>query len=224
MLWVGTIKIHHTALFLLLFHLSIVVCYLFPPFSYPFRLFFFLIFSVSDVYVLDISLFCWFPAYKTHLRILFSMLVSSPCFFPLLAVLSLLFHCVYWGLYARDGVGSSSLKILGEFLQQPLTDAASAPEQNKWLGDDGDGCGCCRSSVISGFDGHGQHCAWFCMCVRVKYVVTWFLSLHTDIRDSETTVQLPFCLLFLSHFLFVSREITVLCQFSGVPPDAHIAG
>lgn len=33
----------------------------------------------------------------------------------LLAVLSLLFHCVYWGLYARDGVGNSSLKILGEF-------------------------------------------------------------------------------------------------------------
>lgn len=33
-----------------------------------------------------------------------------------LAVLSLLFHCVYWGLYARDGVGNGSLKILGEFL------------------------------------------------------------------------------------------------------------
>lgn len=29
-------------------------------------------------------------------------------------VLSLLFHCVYWGLYARDGVGNNSLKILGE--------------------------------------------------------------------------------------------------------------
>lgn len=59
--------------------------------------------------------------------VFFSLLLSP----PLLAVLSLLFHCVYWGLYARDGVGSSSLKILGEFLQQPLTDAASAPEQNK---------------------------------------------------------------------------------------------
>lgn len=32
-----------------------------------------------------------------------------------LSVLSLLFHCVYWGLYAREGVGNSSLKILGEF-------------------------------------------------------------------------------------------------------------
>uniref|UniRef100_A0A8D3CJZ2 Transmembrane protein 145 n=1 Tax=Scophthalmus maximus TaxID=52904 RepID=A0A8D3CJZ2_SCOMX len=31
-------------------------------------------------------------------------------------VLSLLFHCVYWGLYARDGVGNGSLKILGKLL------------------------------------------------------------------------------------------------------------
>ncbi|KAF7227071.1 transcript variant X1 [Nothobranchius furzeri] len=31
-------------------------------------------------------------------------------------VLSLLFHCVYWGLYARDGVGNFSLKILGKLL------------------------------------------------------------------------------------------------------------
>uniref|UniRef100_A0A3Q4MVC6 Transmembrane protein 145 n=1 Tax=Neolamprologus brichardi TaxID=32507 RepID=A0A3Q4MVC6_NEOBR len=30
-------------------------------------------------------------------------------------VLSLLFHCVYWGLYAREGVGNGSLKILGDF-------------------------------------------------------------------------------------------------------------
>uniref|UniRef100_A0A671M1P0 Transmembrane protein 145-like n=1 Tax=Sinocyclocheilus anshuiensis TaxID=1608454 RepID=A0A671M1P0_9TELE len=29
-------------------------------------------------------------------------------------VLSLLFFCIYWGLYARDGVGNGSLKILGE--------------------------------------------------------------------------------------------------------------
>uniref|UniRef100_A0A3Q3ECX5 Transmembrane protein 145 n=1 Tax=Labrus bergylta TaxID=56723 RepID=A0A3Q3ECX5_9LABR len=31
-------------------------------------------------------------------------------------VFSLLFHCVYWGLYARDGVGNGSLKILGKLL------------------------------------------------------------------------------------------------------------
>uniref|UniRef100_A0A3B3TXA5 Transmembrane protein 145 n=1 Tax=Poecilia latipinna TaxID=48699 RepID=A0A3B3TXA5_9TELE len=31
-------------------------------------------------------------------------------------VLSLMFHCVYWGLYARDGVGNGSLKILGKLL------------------------------------------------------------------------------------------------------------
>ncbi|GLD72112.1 transmembrane protein 145, partial [Lates japonicus] len=31
-------------------------------------------------------------------------------------VLSLLFHCVYWGLYAGDGVGNGSLKILGKLL------------------------------------------------------------------------------------------------------------
>ncbi|KAM3873276.1 transmembrane protein 145 [Diretmus argenteus] len=32
-------------------------------------------------------------------------------------VLSLLFHCIYWGLYARDGVdGNGSLKILGKLL------------------------------------------------------------------------------------------------------------
>uniref|UniRef100_A0A8C5DKQ7 Intimal thickness related receptor IRP domain-containing protein n=1 Tax=Gouania willdenowi TaxID=441366 RepID=A0A8C5DKQ7_GOUWI len=33
-----------------------------------------------------------------------------------LEVLSLLFHCVYWGLYATDGVGTGSLKLLGKFL------------------------------------------------------------------------------------------------------------
>uniref|UniRef100_A0A6Q2YZ65 Intimal thickness related receptor IRP domain-containing protein n=1 Tax=Esox lucius TaxID=8010 RepID=A0A6Q2YZ65_ESOLU len=31
-------------------------------------------------------------------------------------VLSLLFHCIYWGLYARDGVGNGSLKIMGKLL------------------------------------------------------------------------------------------------------------
>ncbi|XP_066528431.1 transmembrane protein 145 isoform X2 [Hoplias malabaricus] len=31
-------------------------------------------------------------------------------------VLSLLFFCTYWGLYARDGVGNGSLKILGKLL------------------------------------------------------------------------------------------------------------
>uniref|UniRef100_A0A672SF17 Transmembrane protein 145 n=1 Tax=Sinocyclocheilus grahami TaxID=75366 RepID=A0A672SF17_SINGR len=31
-------------------------------------------------------------------------------------VLSLLFFCIYWGLYARDGVGNGSLKILGKSL------------------------------------------------------------------------------------------------------------
>uniref|UniRef100_A0AAV2MAK1 Intimal thickness related receptor IRP domain-containing protein n=1 Tax=Knipowitschia caucasica TaxID=637954 RepID=A0AAV2MAK1_KNICA len=31
-------------------------------------------------------------------------------------VLSLLFHCVYWGLYGRDGVGNGSLKLLGKLL------------------------------------------------------------------------------------------------------------
>uniref|UniRef100_A0A8B9H1L2 Transmembrane protein 145 n=1 Tax=Astyanax mexicanus TaxID=7994 RepID=A0A8B9H1L2_ASTMX len=31
-------------------------------------------------------------------------------------VLSLLFFCIYWGLYARDGVGNGSLKILGKLL------------------------------------------------------------------------------------------------------------
>ncbi|KAK5861871.1 hypothetical protein PBY51_017313 [Eleginops maclovinus] len=31
-------------------------------------------------------------------------------------VLSLLFHCVYWGLYATDGVGNGSLKLLGKLL------------------------------------------------------------------------------------------------------------
>uniref|UniRef100_A0A668A8A3 Transmembrane protein 145 n=1 Tax=Myripristis murdjan TaxID=586833 RepID=A0A668A8A3_9TELE len=31
-------------------------------------------------------------------------------------VLSLSFHCIYWGLYARDGVGNGSLKILGKLL------------------------------------------------------------------------------------------------------------
>ncbi|KAK7147361.1 hypothetical protein R3I94_010012 [Phoxinus phoxinus] len=31
-------------------------------------------------------------------------------------VLSLLFFCFYWGLYARDGVGNGSLKLLGKLL------------------------------------------------------------------------------------------------------------
>ncbi|XP_016141725.1 transmembrane protein 145-like [Sinocyclocheilus grahami] len=31
-------------------------------------------------------------------------------------VLSLLFFCIYWGLYARDGFGNGSLKILGKLL------------------------------------------------------------------------------------------------------------
>uniref|UniRef100_A0A8K9WVB1 Transmembrane protein 145 n=1 Tax=Oncorhynchus mykiss TaxID=8022 RepID=A0A8K9WVB1_ONCMY len=31
-------------------------------------------------------------------------------------VVSLLFHCIYWGLYARDGVGNGSLKIMGKLL------------------------------------------------------------------------------------------------------------
>eukprot|EP00064_Thunnus_orientalis_P011637 superscaffoldBa00001697_g11668 len=45
--------------------------------------------------------------------VIFSMVFLLSCFF---ALLSLLFHCVYWGLYARDGVGNGSLKILGKLL------------------------------------------------------------------------------------------------------------
>ncbi|KAA8591713.1 hypothetical protein FQN60_017087 [Etheostoma spectabile] len=48
--------------------------------------------------------------------LLFSPFLSSLHLFFYLAVLSLLFHCVYWGLYARDGVGNGSLKILGKLL------------------------------------------------------------------------------------------------------------
>uniref|UniRef100_A0A3B4WDW0 Transmembrane protein 145 n=1 Tax=Seriola lalandi dorsalis TaxID=1841481 RepID=A0A3B4WDW0_SERLL len=40
--------------------------------------------------------------------VIFSMVFLLSCYFAL----SLLFHCVYWGLYARDGVGNGSLKIL----------------------------------------------------------------------------------------------------------------
>uniref|UniRef100_A0A4W5MA49 Transmembrane protein 145 n=1 Tax=Hucho hucho TaxID=62062 RepID=A0A4W5MA49_9TELE len=35
-------------------------------------------------------------------------------------VVSLLFHCIYWGLYARDGVGNGSLKIMAQSLLTPL--------------------------------------------------------------------------------------------------------
>ncbi|TKS82324.1 Transmembrane protein 145 [Collichthys lucidus] len=45
--------------------------------------------------------------------VIFSMVFLISCYF---ALLSLLFHCVYWGLYARDGVGNGSLKILGKLL------------------------------------------------------------------------------------------------------------
>lgn len=202
-------------LFLLLFHLSFVVCHLSPPFSYPIWLFF------SSLSRSLIFTYLTFPSLADSQRIKHTRISTffPPCFFfcallSLLAVLSLLFHCVYWGLYARDGVGSSSLKLLGEFLQQPLTDAAAAaPEQNKWLGHDGDGCGCCWSSIFSGFDGHGQHRAWFCMCVHVKYVVTWFLSLRTDIRDSETTVQLPFVFCFWLIFCLSPGKLLFSVSF-----------
>lgn len=80
------------------FHLSFVVSHLSPPFLLPW-----------------LSVLSWFPTHKQRL-----FQIPSPMygFLPassLLAVLSLLFHCVYWGLYARDGVGNNSLKILGEF-------------------------------------------------------------------------------------------------------------
>ncbi|CAG6014887.1 unnamed protein product [Menidia menidia] len=45
--------------------------------------------------------------------VIFSLVFLLSCYF---ALLSLLFHCVYWGLYARDGVGNGSLKILGKLL------------------------------------------------------------------------------------------------------------
>lgn len=161
---------------------------------------------------------------RTRISEFSSMLVSSPGFFSLLAVLSLLFHCVYWGLYARDGVGSSSLKILGEFLQQPLTDAASAPKQNKWLGDDGDGCGCCWSGIMSDlWCWRATLCMILHVCACKVRCDLIFISPHWY-QGFWNHSPITLCLLFLSHFLFVSREITVLCQFSGVPPDAHIVG
>ncbi|KAG7276216.1 hypothetical protein CRUP_004807 [Coryphaenoides rupestris] len=45
--------------------------------------------------------------------VIFSMVFLLSCYF---AFLSLLFHCIYWGLYARDGVGNGSLKLMGKLL------------------------------------------------------------------------------------------------------------
>lgn len=43
-----------------------------------------------------------------------------------LPVLSLLFFCIYWGQYATDGIGNSSVKILGEDpLEPPRTDTST---------------------------------------------------------------------------------------------------
>lgn len=82
----------------------LLLCHIFPPFSLLLAL------------LLPFSL------------ILFPFLSSLHPFH--LAVLSLLFHCVYWGLYARDGVGNGSLKILGEFfscISHWLTDWLKLP-------------------------------------------------------------------------------------------------
>lgn len=86
-------------------------------------------------YTLSLSLF-------SHL--LFPLFPYFPIFCSLhlshLAVLSLLFHCVYWGLYARDGVGNGSLKILGKFffcISHWLTDTVSVLHcrMNNWMQD-----------------------------------------------------------------------------------------
>ncbi|XP_071029988.1 transmembrane protein 145-like isoform X2 [Oncorhynchus clarkii lewisi] len=45
--------------------------------------------------------------------VIFSLVFILSCYF---AFVSLLFHCIYWGLYARDGVGNGSLKIMGKLL------------------------------------------------------------------------------------------------------------
>lgn len=74
------------------------------------------VFSLPPLMPADLSL-------SSPLIFFSSLLPPSSLIFPFLsslhlfhlAVLSLLFHCVYWGLYARDGVGNGSLKILGEF-------------------------------------------------------------------------------------------------------------
>ncbi|KAK1806209.1 hypothetical protein P4O66_000096 [Electrophorus voltai] len=45
--------------------------------------------------------------------VIFATVFTLSCYF---AFLSLLFFCIYWGLYARDGLGNGSLKILGKLL------------------------------------------------------------------------------------------------------------
>lgn len=55
-----------------------------------------------------------------------------PSIFFYMAVLSLMFHCVYWGLYARDGVGNGSLKILGEFLPLDRSLAEWLTQSLRW--------------------------------------------------------------------------------------------
>lgn len=96
---------------------------------------------------------CFNPTYPLpsspflhHLLTYPSCLLYSSFLFPLyiffhLAVLSLMFHCVYWGLYARDGVGNGSLKILGEFL--PLHWSLA-----EWLTESGWKITHCRSRAV----------------------------------------------------------------------------
>uniref|UniRef100_A0A3Q0RUP0 Transmembrane protein 145 n=1 Tax=Amphilophus citrinellus TaxID=61819 RepID=A0A3Q0RUP0_AMPCI len=71
---------------------------------------FLIIFSM--VFLLSCYFACKYCLFGLLLCLSFNVFIfQSP-----LKLLSLLFHCVYWGLYARDGVGNGSLKILGKLL------------------------------------------------------------------------------------------------------------
>lgn len=122
----------------------------FHPPLLPYLLFFFLIINsfstlIFSFLLCDITMLSFSTLTHTHTHIIpvsFLPICLSSVRLSHSAVFSLLFHCVYWGLYARDGVGNSSLKILGEFCSsRRLTDWQTAleyhslPKQNERLCD-----------------------------------------------------------------------------------------
>lgn len=78
---------------------------------------------------------------------------------------------------------------------------------------------CVNASVCLGGEGLYNMC-----------MLTWFYCSPLIFQIRKPQPNYPFCLLFLfspaslSTSLSVSREITVLRQFLGVPPDAHFVG
>lgn len=200
MLWIGAVKNHRAALFLQLFHISFCGLPSVPsPFPHPVRRFFLLFITLlSHVYVFhDISHETRARRPNSSLHRLFLLPASWQCS-ACCSTVSTGACTLETGSAAaawKSSVSSCSKHWLTLPLPLPLPLRPS--RTNDWAMMVMD-AGAAEAAKSLGSTAHDSACV--CVYVCVKYIVTWFLSLHTDIRDTETTVQLPFvfcvCLIF----------------------------